>query len=320
MATRSPARNGTRTSEAPGRSTAAADDSSESKSSESGPARQQKNPRGRSQGGNKRRRAAAAGARRGETSERESGGGGGGGGGSRIASSLQAVQGGGRRVAETLKTAGSTVRGSVAGHPVPAVLIGAGLAWLLLESRLSGASSDRGFLAAARRRYEESAAGAAEGVESALGSAKESLVDGAEAVVEFAGRLGEYAQRGASAVGSTLREGASTVGEGARKGYESSKRAVGNVWEEHPLTSGLALLAAGVTLGMLLPSTRREDDMMGSQSDSLTRRIKEAGASLLQRGEQVVSSVGGVLTGDSAAPQSGRRKSGGGGSSRRKRS
>jgi hypothetical protein len=296
MATRSAAaRNGTRTTEARPGQTSASEGREGTSATPGGKAR----PRNRSK--SKRTPGRDAGDRRDERGERER---------RSVASSFETGQGRGRRVAErateAVKTAGSAVRGQITGHPVPAALLGAGLAWLLLEGRLSGivgAGEREGLLEHARRRYEEAAATAADSIGSAMHSAKESLVGGAETVrdgvVEIGGRIGEYAQRGAAA-----------VGEGARHGYESSRRAVGNAWDEHPLASGLALLAAGVTLGMLLPAVTGENDILGRASDSLTRRAKQAGATLAQRGEQIVSSVSGILGGNAERSSGSKKPSG----------
>jgi len=127
------------------------------------------------------------------------------------------------------------------------------------------------------------------------GRVGETLSEAAESVRDGTARLGEYTQEGARAVGSRLREGAAAVGEGARRGYEYSREGAAQAWHQHPLTTGLAILAAGVAVGMLLPGTRRENDMLGEQSDAVSQRVRKAGRTLVERGKQVVSTAAEAL-------------------------
>lgn len=216
----------------------------------------------------------------------------------------------GQRLTGTIQDAREAVTGVVAEYPVPATLIGAGLAWLLLGGRVRSAAERAASVAAesellerARDRFEEVSEQVAEGLSGAAGSVRDALTSGvgeslssaAGAVREGTSRLGEYAQQGARAVGSTVREGASIVGERARRGYDYSRQGVSTAWQQHPLTSGLALLAAGVAVGMLLPATRRENALMGRQADAVGRRVKSATRTLGQRGKKVVSTVASAL-------------------------
>src|SRR4051794_28415169 len=174
---------------------------------------------------------------------------------------------------ETVRELGGSVTGAVAANPVPAALIGAGVAWLLFGNRVRGAAgylaeaaSDSELLERAREQFEEVSERVSSRLSEAAGSMKDALAGGTQnigeslgtaagAVREGAGRLGEYAADGARAVGSTLGTGAAAVGQQARRGYDYSRQGVSSAWHEHPLTSGLALLAAGVAIGMFLPAT-----------------------------------------------------------------
>jgi hypothetical protein len=48
-------------------------------------------------------------------------------------------------------------------------------------------------------------------------------------------------------------------------------------------------LGAGVTLGLVLPSTRQEDRLMGKVSDKMAGRVKDAGRDLYSQGKHLVS-------------------------------
>lgn len=60
-----------------------------------------------------------------------------------------------------------------------------------------------------------------------------------------------------------------------------------SVAEENPLGLAVGAVAVGFLAGMLLPSTRVEDDKLGSISDELVDRAKETGQEALERGKQV---------------------------------
>ena len=78
--------------------------------------------------------------------------------------------------------------------------------------------------------------------------------------------------------GSQVKDGAAKVGEGAEK--------VG-LSKENPLGLAIGGAAVGFLAGMLLPSTRVEDENLGEVSDQVIDRVKETGQDALERGKQV---------------------------------
>ena len=60
-----------------------------------------------------------------------------------------------------------------------------------------------------------------------------------------------------------------------------------SVAEENPLGLAVGAVAVGFLAGMLIPSTRVEDETMGSLSDDVIERAKETGQEALERGKQV---------------------------------
>lgn len=69
-----------------------------------------------------------------------------------------------------------------------------------------------------------------------------------------------------------------------------ARRAVG-VAEENPIGLALAGLAGGFLVGMLLPSTRVEDERVGPLADRLKETAAETGAEALDRGKEVATQV-----------------------------
>jgi ElaB/YqjD/DUF883 family membrane-anchored ribosome-binding protein len=60
-----------------------------------------------------------------------------------------------------------------------------------------------------------------------------------------------------------------------------------SVAEENPLGLAAGAVAVGFLAGMLIPSTRVEDERMGALADDVKERAKETGQEALERGKQV---------------------------------
>ena len=60
-----------------------------------------------------------------------------------------------------------------------------------------------------------------------------------------------------------------------------------SVAEENPLGLAVGAVAVGFLAGMLIPSTRVEDEKLGPMADDVKERAKETGQEALERGKQV---------------------------------
>ena len=137
--------------------------------------------------------------------------------------------------------------------------------------------------------------GAAGAVGSALQGAKDAVTGAVSGAVGSAGGAlgsarGQVGDWAGSARGYTS-SGASAAGQYARQGYGYGRDAFREASEEYPLAVGVAALAAGVIAGLVLPGTRREDELMGEQSDQLKSTAMETGQDLLERGKDAASQV-----------------------------
>ena len=85
----------------------------------------------------------------------------------------------------------------------------------------------------------------------------------------------------------------SRLGETAPDGEQvkqGAKQAVG-VAEENPIGLALGGLAAGFLAGMLLPSTRMEDERVGPMADQVKAKATETAQEAVERGKQVTGQV-----------------------------
>ncbi|MEA2562277.1 MAG: hypothetical protein QOH06_3781 [Acidobacteriota bacterium] len=130
---------------------------------------------------------------------------------------------------------------------------------------------------------------AKDAVTGAASTAKDAVVDAAgtakDAVIGAKDRVAEAA--------GTAREKASELSWQAREQarYRTRQARVGfwETMEERPLALGVAAVALGVVAGLMIPSTRKEDELMGETRDRLMERAKEVGEEALEKGKQVAN-------------------------------
>jgi len=67
---------------------------------------------------------------------------------------------------------------------------------------------------------------------------------------------------------------------------QGAKQAAG-VAQENPIGLALAGVAVGFVAGMLVPSTRVEDEKIGAMADQVKDKVKETGSEALEHGKEV---------------------------------
>jgi ElaB/YqjD/DUF883 family membrane-anchored ribosome-binding protein len=87
-----------------------------------------------------------------------------------------------------------------------------------------------------------------------------------------------------SITGATSRVSDATPSTGQVK--QTAKRGAG-LAQENPLGLAIGSVAVGFVAGLLLPSTRVEDERLGELSDEVIDRAKETGQEALERGKSV---------------------------------
>jgi hypothetical protein len=88
---------------------------------------------------------------------------------------------------------------------------------------------------------------------------------------------------------------------------QGARRAAG-IAQENPLGLAVGAVAVGFLAGMLIPSSRMEDEKLGPMADQVKEQAKETGQEALERGKQVAQSA--AETASEEAQQQGRQLAG----------
>jgi Protein of unknown function (DUF3618) len=190
-------------------------------------------------------------------------------------------------------------------NPVPASLIGIGIAWLMMAgSRDPHPSSSWTTDGRSHSKLGEAAS-------SATAKAGQVIQGVRERAGEASGRIGEMAHSAQERVGEArerigemAHSAQERVGEAANRiRYQTvrAKDTYNYLRTEQPLILGVLGFALGAALGAGIPSTRQEDELMGEMRDEYVHRAKEMGEEQLEKVKQVA-----VAAGEAAKEQAGK--------------
>lgn len=155
----------------------------------------------------------------------------------------------------------------VENNPIPAVLAGVSLIWLMTASRQPSVQHGESFSDTIGNK----AGATREKVSSATSSLKSSSHDAAERARE----TGHQVATGASDVMHRVSDASRHTAESARSGLRNAREGYVQMLREQPLLVGVLAVAAGAALGTLLPRTSAEDRMLGGLSDKGTDTLRE---------------------------------------------
>ena len=190
-------------------------------------------------------------------------------------------------VGEQARRTGSRLVDVIRDNPLPVIAVGAGVTWLLTQrsnSEISGDRMARYAYTGPDRRQGEGSSGIKNRIGGAVSSIKDKVSDAASGI---AGRASELA--------SGTQERAGEVGGQARRQTARVRTNLEHVADENPLTVAIGATIVGLAIGLLLPGTERENEVMGSARDQLVERagrtaerVKDAAA---EAGREVKDAV-----------------------------
>lgn len=186
-----------------------------------------------------------------------------------------------RETGNTLHEARQSIWTTIRENPVPAALSAIGLTWLFLNrGGTDGGRYQSGF------EPDEYGRGYGEnrGVGSRAGSAVQQVKD-------LASNAAESAQHQAGELASAASETAGRVADRAQVQVRRVERAMGQWMEENPVALGALALAAGTAIGLALPRTEKEDQLLGSARDTVVDRAQELASEAVDTVRERLSDV-----------------------------
>ncbi len=174
-----------------------------------------------------------------------------------------AAQGAVSNVGEQARRTGSRLVEVIRENPLPVIAVGAGVTWLLTQRSRSDISGDRmaryAYTGPERRQGQSWQSGS--GIKGKVGEAVSSV---RETVSEAAGGVAEKATEWKERAGGQARWQGSRI-----------KTNLEHQLEENPLAVAIGAAVVGLALGLLLPGTERENELMGPARDQLVDRAEK---------------------------------------------
>jgi len=203
-------------------------------------------------------------------------------------------------------------------NAVPLALIGIGAAWFMAKRRSRSRAYYEGYgqaySSAERPRGSDSwttTGGGRDITERArqmkdrVGERVRGVAEGAEGRFdEVKGRVRDFAEREADQMRSLVQGAGQRVSESAEQARDFVGRELRQardfsqrVSDENPLAIGMAAVGAGIAVGLLLPQTRPERELLGQRRDELVDDAKQAFSEMTQTARDTARDVKSALSG-----------------------
>jgi ElaB/YqjD/DUF883 family membrane-anchored ribosome-binding protein len=230
-----------------------------------------------------------------------------------------------QQASDTVNDARYTMVDTIRENPIPAALVGIGLGWLFMNRssrtpvRYSGRGSVRGQGVSGNRGYyddrqyayndrgyydnrqyayddrQRSSGGM-------IGQSRQAASNVASNVSDTASNIASNVSDTASNIASNVSDTASNLAQRAQETasnltdqaqYQAQRveDRFQNTLQENPLAIGAIALALGTAVGLALPQTERENQLMGEARDTLIDRAQEVAQETVEKVQQVASNV-----------------------------
>jgi len=206
-----------------------------------------------------------------------------------------------QRASDQMYEARQSVVSTVTANPVPAALVGIGLAWLWMNRRSGGSSyedsarrwryprggEDRYYPDESYRRFQQEGttpydreagpgAGLASKASDALSGASDKISDVVGQVREAGSQFAARTKDRVSGVVDQAQQTAERVKTSAQNQAQQAQDRFDRAMDENPLAVGAIALAVGTAIGLAIPQTRKENEWMGETRDNLVDTAQAA--------------------------------------------
>jgi len=228
---------------------------------------------------------------------------------------------------------GSSIVETIRENPIPAALAGISIGWLFMSSRkhssnnnnsynsyayspgrqydqygytrrqdwddqYRGYSYDNGYGNTGGQGIGDRASNIAGQAQSAVGNVAGQAQDMAGSAVgtvqNTASNVAGSVQDTAGQVAGTVTDTAGQLGQSAQQGYYQARSGMQRMMDQNPLAVGLMGLGLGAAIGLALPETEKENELMGEQRDQLMGVAQNKVQDVAQKAQSVAQEAVGA--------------------------
>ena len=198
---------------------------------------------------------------------------------------------------QTAQQTSSSIVETIRQNPVPAALAALGIGWLIVRGREAGAGnggSRRHDWRAGDYRYASPPYGyrAYEPDYRSGGGMGDRLSEAGDELRQRTDDLGQQAQRTADDVAERSQQALSQAQWQAEQAAGQAQRQLDRTLQQNPLALGALAVGVGAAVGLAIPETRKERELMGEQRDQLVGQIEQAASEALGEAEQSARQTG----------------------------
>lgn len=200
----------------------------------------------------------------------------------------------------------SRLMSTVRQNPIPAAAAGLGLGYLVMQGQTANKQSDgnsingqSGQSQGMGSKVSSVAGGVGDKVGGLAHQAGDTLGDIGQKAGNITGKAGELVGDVAGGVGGKVSDLAGGIGdtfggmtEGMQHQTERAKSQFGQMLEDRPLMVGIIALSVGAAVGMMLPNTPQENQIMGDVRNSFMEKAQETVQQTVEKVQRVTEEVG----------------------------
>lgn len=203
-----------------------------------------------------------------------------------------------QQTADMMSDAQRSLKQSIRENPIPVVLVGLGLGWMILNAstrkKRMGADSqyDDYQRRGARSTYDDQQGYAWSTMyDQQQGSGYDDESGTLDRARNKAGEVVDSVKQKTSHLADETQRKASEMGDRVAEQTRVQTRRVERAFEDNPLVIGAAALALGLAAGLAIPSTEKEDELVGETRDELVDKVRDVAEDTKAKVQQVAERV-----------------------------